>query len=257
MDREANGNRLGRHRLNLIRRHVAAFTTLTEHLARQAREIGVRRVVEVPNGIDPEHLHPPGEGEKAAARAASGLDGDSSVVLFVGRLVELKGLHDLLEAWSRLEPSPAQTLVLVGGGPEEVRLRALARDLGLAAVVFVGSVADVRPYYWSADVFVLPSHEEGMPVALLEALSCGLPCVVSDLPTIRSVIDHGQSGLLFPARDTGALREALSGLLAAEAERTRLGESARRIVQQRYSLAAVTDQHVSLYASLDSVWAEV
>jgi rhamnosyl/mannosyltransferase len=179
----------------------------------------------VPYGIDREPFMESSPDDGRALRAQYG---GGPLLLFVGVLRYYKGLSHLLEAMPRI---PAR-LLLVGEGPMSVALRSQAETLGLGdKVVFVGRVEDrdLPAYYRAADIFVLPASErsEAFGLVQLEAMSSGLPVVSTELGTGTSYVNlHGESGLVVPPRDAGALEQAIVALLTDEALRRRLGEGA-------------------------------
>jgi glycosyltransferase involved in cell wall biosynthesis len=154
--------------------------------------------------------------------------GGGPLLLFVGLLRYYKGLQYLLDAMPQI---PAR-LLIVGEGPMGDSLRTQARELELDdKVVFVGRVSDedLPIYYRAADLFVLPASEraEAYGLVQLEAMSSGLPVVCTELGTGTSYVNrHGESGLVVPPRDPGALAQAINVLLADEALRHRLGQGA-------------------------------
>jgi glycosyltransferase involved in cell wall biosynthesis len=143
-------------------------------------------------------------------------------------------------------------LLLVGDGAEREALRERADVLGLGegSVRFVGEVDDVRPYLWATDVFVLPSREEGLSLALLEAMAAGACVIVTDLPGHRDVVTDGETGYRVPVGDAGALREALDRSFASSELRSALGDGARRWVLEHASLARTSEAHTELYSGL-------
>ncbi|MBE9609562.1 glycosyltransferase family 4 protein [Chitinilyticum piscinae] len=166
-------------------------------------------------------------------------------LLCVGRLSAAKGQHLLLRAVSRLQQGGvAVSLVLAGGGPDDASLHQEAARLGLERVRFTGPQPReaVRALYRQADVFVLPSFAEGIPVVLMEAMASGLPCVSTRIAGIPELIADGRTGLLLPPGDEDALFEALL-LLAGHPElRQRLGQRARAAVHEHYWLERNLDR---------------
>lgn len=147
----------------------------------------------------------------------------------VGRLVHQKGFDLLLRSFAMSAPSlPTWRLRIVGDGPEEPALRALAESLGVGARVELTGGKE-RPWEHLPEdgVFVLSSRFEGFPNALLEAMAMGLPPVAFDCPSgPAEIIDHGHNGLLVPAEDVGALASAMTRLALSREERLRLGDAA-------------------------------
>jgi glycosyltransferase involved in cell wall biosynthesis len=127
--------------------------------------------------------------------------------------------------------------VLVGGGFLESELRGKVRDLRLEDVVlFAGETSDVRPFLAAADVFVLPSEREGLPLVILEAMALGLPCIAAEAGGNREVIEDGVNGFVVPAGDAGRLADAIERLLAAPEQMAAMGRNARRTVEERFDL---------------------
>ncbi|MEA2891666.1 MAG: GalNAc-alpha-(1-_4)-GalNAc-alpha-(1-_3)-diNAcBac-PP-undecaprenol [Bradyrhizobium sp.] len=155
------------------------------------------------------------------------------VVLSVARLVPEKAPDVLLDAFALCaEEHREWRLALVGEGQLETALRAQAARLGIAEQIdWCGLVKDPLPHYDTAQVFVLPSRIEGMPNALLEAMGCGVPVIVSDgTPGLLEVVEHGITGLVVPVNDAAALAAALRLMLSDAPLRRRLGTAARERV---------------------------
>jgi len=161
-------------------------------------------------------------------------------ILCVGRLVPAKGQHILVAAAARLKAAGVPFhLTLVGGGPDMASLQALGRRLGLTAeITFTGAVGQdqIHQYYDRADIFVLASFAEGVPVVLMEAMAKEIPCIATCITGIPELIDHGEDGLLVTPGHEEALAAAMRRLVEDRALRRRLGANGRRKVAARYSL---------------------
>ncbi|MEV4560324.1 glycosyltransferase [Kitasatospora sp. NPDC049285] len=167
---------------------------------------------------------PSGPAARRAARAELGLPPDALVIGTVGNLTAKKDQATLLAAFALLRRAhPDAVLVLVGAGPLEAELRSLAGE----SVVFAGSRADVPALLPGWDVFTLSSRQEGLPVALMEAMTSGLPAVVTRVGGMPEVLDDGEQGRLVPAGDPAALAAALGELAADPGLRERMGAAAR------------------------------
>ena len=167
-------------------------------------------------------------------------DNDIPELLCVGRLVPVKGQHVLLQALGGLRRGGAQFhLTCVGDGPDRTSLEAHCRELGLDdAVTFTGAVGQdaVHAYYDRADVFVLASFAEGLPVVLMEAMAKGIPCVSTRIAAISELIEDAANGFLVHASDVEGLADRLGQLLADRPLRERLGIEARKTVEAAYDL---------------------
>ncbi len=179
-------------------------------------------------------------------------------ILFVGRLVERKGVTHLIEAVRRLPPDSRPRLTVIGDGPERTSLEAqIARD-GLSGRVTVRgrvSEAELKDAYASSDVLVLPSildargDTEGLGVVLLEAMSYGVPVIGSNLGGITDIVRDGETGLLVPPGDPLQLAAALQRLASDRDLATRLGEAGRKHVAAAFGWPAIMAQWEECYAA--------
>jgi glycosyltransferase involved in cell wall biosynthesis len=183
---------------------------------KEARAMGLTRddnTVFIGNGVNLDDY------EQAAPRhrirAELNIPDDEPVLCCVGRLDQQKGLDVLLEAFSWLPPSLRHVkLWLVGDGPLHAYLHEQARRMDLLnRVKFWGFRKDIPQLLRAADIFVLPSRFEAMPLSILEAMAVGLPCIVSDVGENALMVEHGINGLVFPIEDVKALADAMEQLL--------------------------------------------
>jgi glycosyltransferase involved in cell wall biosynthesis len=182
----------------------------------------------VPMGVDTTAFAP---SDMTAARSGLQIAPDARLVLFVGGLIPVKGVADLIEAMPSIEPDdPATLLVLAGHGPLEAELRTRAADLGWSERVrFLGAVAhdDLPRWMNAADVLVLPSYSEGLPVCLMEAAATGLPMVATDVGGSAEVLALDPRNVLVSPGDVEGLAAAITTVLAApRSERTSMLGSA-------------------------------
>lgn len=200
------------------------------------------RIVPIPNGVP--------VAEQAWQRRPGWREAPRAV--FLGRLAPEKGLEVLVRAWSRVvREQPAARLELVGEGPERGRLEAEVERLGLAgSVALPGMAGDIAAVLRGADLFVLPSREEGMSIALLEAMALGMPLVVSSIPGNRRLVADFRHGRLFARDDEAALAAAILDQWADLDRALHMGRAARSLVQQKYSIAAMARRHLELFEEL-------
>ncbi|NOT23882.1 MAG: glycosyltransferase [Nitrospiraceae bacterium] len=176
---------------------------------------------------------------------------DALVVGSVGWLTDIKGHEYLIAAIAKLKQDfPPLHLVIVGSGDRHDALLQQAESAGLrAAVHLLGHRDDIEACLAGMDLFVLPSLNEGMGRALIEAMAAGLPVIASRVGGIPAVISHEQTGLLVPPGDIGALAVALRRLLAQPKWAAQLGAAASRSVDSRYG-------SVSMVHAIESIFSE-
>jgi glycosyltransferase involved in cell wall biosynthesis len=189
----------------------------------QRYSIPLQRFLTVYNGVDTDHWMPrPPDFDRAAAREALGIEKDAAVILQVAAVRPEKAHHHSIEALSIIHSTTALRpyLLFVGGGSpvSEARLRSLARSRGVERhVLFCGQQADPRCFYWTGDLFTLSSTAvETFSIAALEAMSTGLPCVLTDLGGASEMIADGANGYVVPAGRPDRLAAAWRRVLAGE-----------------------------------------
>jgi glycosyltransferase involved in cell wall biosynthesis len=231
-------------------RPYRAVVALSRAIERQLVDARVAReqIVLIPSGVDTQRYRPdPAARERL--RAAFALPGDALVVGVVAQLIERKRHSWLLaELPSLAREWPELRVLCFGRGPLENRLRAELEQRGLAGrVVLAGFRADLPALVPGLDLLAHPAAREGLGVALLEAGSAGVPVVACAVGGVPDVVVDGETGVLVPHDDAPAMARALRGLLAAPGERRRLGDAARRHVEQRFDAASLVAAHRSLY----------
>jgi D-inositol-3-phosphate glycosyltransferase len=190
----------------------------------------------VPNGVDTDRFSPPDGDEKDALRRRLGWDGRLRA-LFVGRLVQKKGIDVVLAAAAR---TPEVQWVLAGPGTPP---RTPPSNVDVLGPVEPGAMHEL---YRAADLLVLPSHGEGFPLSIQEAMASGLPVVAADDPVYRSG-DGPPAGLILAPADAEHVTSAVHRLAADPSARAALGAEARGAVLERYSWGRSADAHEQLY----------
>jgi len=244
---------LGRAAYLGLERRLAAITRVIVNVSRAQQDEGLAlglfrpgqsRVVV--NGVDSARLAAR-QLDRWDARAKLGLDQRALVIGSVARFDPVKQLDVLLRATTLVRP-PA-TVALVGRGPEEARLRALAAELGLGPrAVFPGEVEDAARCLGAFDVYAAPSRKEGLPLGVLEAMALGLPVVASDIAAHREVLGPVADALV--AATPEALAARLGALLADADQRTLLGAQNRTRARSEFDVRSMLD-------ALDGVYREV
>ncbi len=198
------------------------------------------RISIVPNGVDTDLFQSSGKPK-------------GSFCLFVGSLVKRKGTDLLLEALSQVDTLECH---IVGSGPEGSFLRKKSRELELdGRVQFLGRVPlqELIDQYTRAQFLVLPSYAEGMPLTVLEAMSCGSPVVAADTPGTREVVLHNETGLLVQPGNVTPLADALTQL-AGDPQRARLfGRRARQLVEEGFTWQTVAGKVLAVYNKIGAM----
>ncbi len=232
--------------LRLELRLAASMVVVSRAAEEAATPLG--KVVYLPNGVDP------------AAFATGPKDGDPALLLFVGTVAERKGLIDLRDALAaiRSEGSPARLrTVIVGDGEQEGpgafdRIREAFASSGLSDVEFTGALDHGRTagLLARADIFCLPSHSEGFPLSVLEAMASEAAVVATAVGDVPAMLGEGEAGVVVPAMDPTALGTAIDRLAADADGRRRLGAAARLRVEREYSQQRLVERLLALYESL-------
>jgi glycosyltransferase involved in cell wall biosynthesis len=205
---------------------------------------GIRNVVHLPNGIDCAPY----------LRYNRSLPEGRLRLAYVGRIAPRKGLAEILEALVLLReqhPRVEVELVIAGGGPDEAKLRIQAKTLGVQRMVrFAGPTygEDKLRLLAHSDVLLLPSHSEGLPYALLEAMAAGVVPVVTPVGAIPEVVQDGVHGRVVPVGDAGAIASALARLAGERATLARMSAACRSRIAAAYSIERLAEGFSSLYS---------
>ena len=212
-------------------------------------------------GVPPERIHVqhnsirPEQGASAeevqALKSQLGIAEGERMILAVGRLSREKAHIDLLAGLNLLRetnPEINAKLIIVGDGPERGRLQEAGGSFGLSErVIFTGQVSNVKPYYYAADAFVLPSHSEGSPYVLLEAMAANLPIIATAVGGVPEMVEDNESALLVPPHDPRPMAEAIARVLADDELARRLAAKASALVATRYSPETYARSLIQIY----------
>jgi glycosyltransferase involved in cell wall biosynthesis len=222
--------------------HVTNAEATRRTILASAPWIPPERVAVVPNGVDQAAF-------EAAVPADLGLPPGAVAVAFVGSFEPRKGLPDLAAAWPAVADSvPAAHLVLVGKGSQDALLRERLADAH--RVSFLGHRADVHRVMRAIDVLVLPSHAEGAPNVVLEAMAAGKAVVATAVSGTPELVEDGRTGLLVPPRQPAALSRALIRVAGDALLRERMGREGSARARREYPLARMLDRFEEILRDL-------
>lgn len=239
---------LGRWLFRRVLKAATALTICAGHLREPLGRIDPRclsKVHVITNCVDPLRFAPPAE--PAVEQAAA------PTLVHVSNFAPKKRTCDVVEAFAKAKLDQAVRLIMVGDGAEFQNTVRTAQQLGVAdRVDFIGSVSDVRPFLWKSDVFVLASDEEGGPLALAEAMACGLPWISTNWGDMVATIPPNHCGLLVPRRDSAQMAQAMQTLCRDERMRKQFGVNARQYAQEHFNPDRYLRRHLELINLVES-----
>jgi glycosyltransferase involved in cell wall biosynthesis len=240
---------LNRFLVGRFDRYIATTDAIRQEF--HDRRLDSRRVHMIPNGVDTDRCVPLSSAEREVLRAELALP-SGPLVCFVGIINRRKNVDGLVRIWERAtRAGVAGRLLILGPAPDSIlyeELVAFVAKRGLRdRVLFLGHRPDVVRYLQVADVFLFPTRQEGMPNAVLEAMACGLPCLVSRGTGTDAVITDGISGFSREMEDEVGFAEALVRVCRNTDLRERLGGAARQTAVEQFSLEAIAARYAALY----------
>jgi glycosyltransferase involved in cell wall biosynthesis len=246
---------IGPFEIGALRKWSERIMILNDSMVEESIAAGFDRnlLLWMPNPVDIDQYRACGDKERQQLRAKLDIPVDATVAIFVGRLAPEKELPSLMAGFSIAAAKNASArLVLVGDGPMRQALEKQAEELGIPnRVAFAGMKKpdEIRRWLQAADVFLLVSRREGLPVSLIEAMATSLPSVVTDLAANTQLVKHGEHGLHVKVNDTEGIGEALLRLLDDPVLRRQFGAAARP-VSERFSIDRVLTAYEDMFASI-------
>lgn len=227
---------------------VAVSDEVRESILQEIGGVGAKIVI-IPNGVDVDLFGDTADRDRL--RSELGAHPDDFVMAMVATFKRQKGHVHLVEAMARVHPShPEARVFLVGDGELREDMTAKVEEAGLSGTIhFLGSRRDVAALLAASDCFVLPSLWEGLPIALLEAMASGLPCIATHVSGTEQVVVPGVTGLLVPPGDSTAFAAAIGDVLADRRRAGEMGAAGRRRVQSDFSAERQAGDHVRRFVT--------
>lgn len=211
---------------------------LTRSTSDYLHKNGFTKISIIPNGVDVEKYTN---------------NGDGNYILFAGRLSKIKGITYLIQAFSEISNNYDTALLIIGSGPDKKMLKKMVALNNIENKVhFIPMVEKniLQEYLSKCSVFVLPSLFECMPVTLLEAMASGKPVIASNIPGPRDIIKHGYDGFLFEKKNIDELKKYLEFCLSDEKSIRKIGNNARKTIEEKYTFKKNTYINVNIYKQI-------
>jgi glycosyltransferase involved in cell wall biosynthesis len=232
----------------------------SQRAKQQYKDLGItKKIVYIPNGVDLKRFHPIlSSNDKQKLRAKLNLPAEIPIVIFVGSIIARKGVDTLLKSWRIVsEQNPNTLLLLVGPTAREYSQysltyhtyveKLLTKMSAPNKIIMTGQVSNVVDYLKSSDIFVFTSLNEGMPNAVLEAYSCGLPCVLTMFDGLEESLGKPNSHYILAERNPLKIANAILDLLSHPEKASRLGREARLLVEQTLNIETTLDLYAQAY----------
>lgn len=237
-----------------VAKHASKIVAISSEMLRDLYDYGVdsQRCVHIPNGCQPLSRNQRDlMRTRDAIRQRHDIQRDDVLITFVGRMEVQKNVLTLIDAFTRVaSDAPKAKLAMIGDGAllsdAQDRAKALIEK---GTILFTGRISNVDAYLAASDIFVLPAYAEGMSNALLEAMSFGLPSIVSAVSGNTDLVQPGRTGWIYgdPADRASLVKCLLEALALDEGARRQLGQAAKAIVEQEYQMPSIADRYIALY----------
>lgn len=245
----------------IFNKFISISKEITDFLVKSG--VSDEKIIQIPTGVDSNIFKPLNNlKDKENLRVDLGFPVNKNIFLFVGRLVEGKGIDTLLEAWKLFEKTNNDCMLVIVGDVnknkekistsskpwaksiDEARIKIL--NMGIKGVDFLGFRNDVNKLMQASDIFVFPSLSEGLPNVIIEAMMSGLPIIASDIPGNSDLISNDINGILVPVKDIQAFCCAMNLLMSDKNLCKEMGKINRELAKKNFDLAKVSEQFMKL-----------
>lgn len=237
VNQTAQSNSILRNHFIQVSKSVSGIISRGEGVAQLVRQIAKRDSLCVYGVVDFEKFHP--VEDKSKVRDELSLSKNCIYLLYVGYLDRQKGLYELLDTFSQLKDNSRVKLVLCGDGSQREGLKkyAVEKDIN-DSIIMAGTVAPEQMNKWmqASDVFVLPSHSEGMPNVVMEAMSCGVPVVATKVGGLPDAVGDSEGAILVEPKDVKNLCYAIDRIISNYDLRIQMGKAARRLAKEKFGV---------------------
>ncbi|HCJ66688.1 MAG TPA: hypothetical protein DHV62_05005 [Elusimicrobia bacterium] len=241
---------IGKLKLEILKKYADCFIAPSKEIKEEMIQFGfsVKKVFTIPNGVDIHKFFPVTPERKSTIREKLELK-YPRIVTFVGRLTKQKGLDFLIRGWRKICTNTFEIhLLLIGDGEERNNIENLIAQLKIQNMVhLLGNRHNIVDLLQASDIFILPSLAEGLSNALLEAMSCSLPVIATNIGGTAEIIENRTNGVLIELNSINQLYEGIIALTTNPELSSTLGRNARNTVKENYSIEKITQSYISLY----------
>lgn len=260
-ERDLNaGNKIRRIKLKLRKKilsFVDYYIAISDEIEQNILNMKSRKtkIIRIPNGVDTELFHSPLNTEKKTSiRENINLKQDELIILYIGAINKRKGIPELLNSMEFLDTDKQVRLVLCGPTLENVNLDEKVHSFNLTntliKIEYHGKISNPEEYMRAADIFILPSHSEGLPNVLLEAGASGLPLIATDIGGSREIVTNEINGYIINVGDAQNMAECLNKLINNNSLRTEMAKKAEEFINENYSIDSVSEKYIELYKTI-------
>lgn len=230
-----------------------ALSSVSEYLkAKTLKEFHIdREITVIPNFVDTQRFSPENSRLDCKPRSIFVQEEQEKIVMHISNFRPIKNLPTVLRVFHSIQKKIPSKLVLVGDGPEMATVRSLAKELGiLSRIRFLGRVDQVESILPCADIFLMPSYLESFGLALLEAMSCGVPTISSNTGGITELVEHGKTGFVFDPEDVSAMAEKSIEILENHSLYKELSRNGREWAHRFFHQENIVDRYEELYRKI-------
>lgn len=234
-------------------KYVAQYCVVSKWLEKELLEKGFEqsKIKFLPNAVDIMHFQNVSLDTQKKYRAKLNWSEDTTILGVISAIKPGKGYEELIEAMSSLKNKDQVKLLIIGEGPDRTAIEKEVERRGLAsAVKFLGLQRDIAEWLSIMDLFISPTHFEGMSVALLQAMAAGKAIITTDIEANKGLVKHEESALLVPVKNSLALAKAIEDLIENPGKRKKLGEKAAEQCQKTFNLSKTVEDFANLLKTI-------
>lgn len=225
---------------------------VSEDLANTIADLGIdSKIVVLRNAVDTNKFKPL---KNMEIRQKYGIKKNSILILFVGYLDVFKGIFELIDAFFEVNKENNDLKVMIiGEGPQESKIKDKVSKLKLdTSIIFTGKISseDIPQYYQAADIFVLPSYTEGTPLAVIEAMACGLPIIASNVGGISEIVISNENGFIISPKNIKELSSKLRVLVKNQSLRSKFSNKSLKIINSEFNIDKKVEKLIDLYKNI-------